>query len=154
MAGSPDAHCSLHLRTAIFDLEIEHPASEPVRAERGTCAMTSYAYETLKALNWLAVPGDQWHPAIRGQQSDRWLNLLAVRKLADADSAVTFDLNKGFHTEYAEARVFGPKNDTPTVAKALAGRIAEVADTPLGPPLRRPPRRSKVLPAPRGRCCS
>jgi hypothetical protein len=92
-----------------------------------------HLYETLKALNWLAVPGDQWHPAIRGQQSDRWLNLLTVRKPADADSAVTLDLNKGFHTEFAEARVFGPKNDTPTVAKALAGHIAEVADTPLGP---------------------
>jgi hypothetical protein len=92
-----------------------------------------HLYETLKALNWLAVPGDQWHPAIRGQQSNRWLNMLAVRKLADADSVGTFDLNKGFHTEYAEARVFGPKKDTSKVAEALAGRIAEVADTPLGP---------------------
>ena len=30
-------------------------------------------YETLKALNWLAVPADAWHPAIRGEQGDRWI---------------------------------------------------------------------------------
>ncbi|MQA14310.1 MAG: hypothetical protein GEV09_09095 [Pseudonocardiaceae bacterium] len=92
-----------------------------------------HLYETLKALNWLAVPGDQWHPAIRGQQSDRWLNLLTVRKLADAESVSTFGLTKGFRTEYAEARVFGPKQDTPKVTGTVASRISEVADTLLGP---------------------
>jgi hypothetical protein len=92
-----------------------------------------HLYETLKALNWLAVPGDQWHPAIRGEQSDRWLNMLAVRKFADAHFVGSMGLTKGFQTEYAEARVFGPEKDTGEVSKALAQHIAEVADTPLGP---------------------
>ncbi|GCB49217.1 hypothetical protein SNL152K_6551 [Streptomyces sp. NL15-2K] len=92
-----------------------------------------HLYETLKALNWLAVPGDQWHPAIRGQQGDRWLNLLSVRKLDDVDTAPTFGLVSGFHTEYAEVRVFGPKKETTKVAKAVVAEIAEIAATPLEP---------------------
>ena len=32
-----------YLTTAIFHLGLQHSTSEPVRAERGTCAMTSYA---------------------------------------------------------------------------------------------------------------
>jgi len=92
-----------------------------------------HLYETLKALNWLAVPGDQWHPAIRGQQSDRWLNMLAVRKLADAGSVGTLGLTKGFTTEYVEARVFGPEKDTAHIEKDLHGQISAVASTPLGP---------------------
>lgn len=92
-----------------------------------------HLYETLKALNWLAVPADQWHPAIRGEQNDRWLNLLAVRKLADAGSLRAFDLVKGFSTDYAEARVLGPKKDTAKVTKEVASRISDAAQTPLGP---------------------
>ena len=86
-------------------------------------------YETLKALNWLAVPGDQWHPAIRGEQSDRWINVLTTRPLDDAGSLGSLGLNKGFSTEYAEARVFGSGPDAASAAEAVAAAIAEVATT-------------------------
>ncbi len=86
-------------------------------------------YETLKALNWLAVPGDQWHPAIRGEQSDRWINVLAVRSLDDAGSLGSLGLTKGFSTEFAEARVFGTGKDAKKAADAVGKAIAEIATT-------------------------
>ncbi len=86
-------------------------------------------YETLKALNWLAVPGDQWHPAIRGEQSDRWINILTTRSLHDAGSLGSLGLTKGFSTEYAEARVFGSGQDAEAAAAAVAGAIPAVAST-------------------------
>jgi hypothetical protein len=90
-------------------------------------------YETLKALNWLAVPGDQWHPAIRGEQSDKWINILAVKSLDDAGSLGTLGLTKGFSTEYAEARVFGSGKDATRAAKAVAAAIGEIATTRVEP---------------------
>jgi hypothetical protein len=86
-------------------------------------------YETLKALNWLAVPGEQWHPAIRGEQSDRWINLLTVKSLEDAGSLGSLGLTKGFATEYAEARVFGSGKDAKKAAGAVGSAIAELAST-------------------------
>lgn len=86
-------------------------------------------YETLKALNWLAVPGDQWHPAIRGEQSDRWINVLAVRSLDEAGSLGSLGLSKGFSTEFAEARVFGSGEAATAAAEAVAAAIPEVATT-------------------------
>ncbi|MDT7710484.1 MAG: hypothetical protein QOG20_6091 [Pseudonocardiales bacterium] len=93
-------------------------------------------YETLKALNWLAVPGDQWHPAIRGEQSDRWINILAVKSLEDAGSLGTLGLTKGFSTEYAEARVFGSGKDATRAEKAVAAAIPEIAATRVEPVVR------------------
>ncbi|HEX4392075.1 MAG TPA: hypothetical protein VH084_11115 [Mycobacterium sp.] len=91
-------------------------------------------YETLKALNWLAVPGDQWHPAIRGQQNDRWLNILTTRTLEDASSLSGTGLVKGFSTEYAEARVLGGKKDeVKKASEAVAAAIGKVADTRVDP---------------------
>jgi hypothetical protein len=90
-------------------------------------------YESLKALNWLAVPGDQWHPAIRGEQSDRWLNILTVKSLEDAGSLGSLGLTKGFSTEYAEARVFGSGADADAAAKAVVSAIGEVAATRVEP---------------------
>jgi hypothetical protein len=91
-------------------------------------------YETLKALNWLAVPGDQWHPAIRGQQSDRWVNVLTTRLLEDAGSLSGTGLSKGFSTEYAEARVLGGKKDeVAKAAEAVAAAIGTVASTRVDP---------------------
>jgi hypothetical protein len=87
-------------------------------------------YETLKALNWLAVPGDQWHPAIRGEQSDHWLNVLTVRAPGDAGSLDGLGLVKGFATGFAEARVFGA--DT-AAADAVAKAIPQVADLLVAP---------------------
>jgi hypothetical protein len=90
-------------------------------------------YETLKALNWLAVPGDQWHPAIRGEQSDRWINVLHVAPLADAGSLGALGLGKGFATEYVEARVFGGGDDAAKAAEQVAAAIGEVASTRVPP---------------------
>jgi hypothetical protein len=99
-----------------------------LRADGGT-----HLYETLKALNWLAVPGDQWHPAIRGQQSDRWVNVLTTRPLAEAGSLGSLGLTKGFGTEYAEARVFGSGKDADQAAQAVGSAIADVAQTRVDP---------------------
>ena len=90
-------------------------------------------YETLKALNWLAVPGDQWHPAIRGEQSDRWINILRVGPLADAGSLGSPGLTKGFATEYVEARVFGAGHDAAKAAEQVAAAVGEVASTRVPP---------------------
>ena len=90
-------------------------------------------YETLKALNWLAVPGDQWHPAIRGEQSDRWINLLATRPLTEAGDLSGLGLTAGFATEYAEARVFGTGPAAEAAAAAVAGAIPGVAATRVEP---------------------
>lgn len=91
-------------------------------------------YETLKALNWLAVPGDQWHPAIRGEQSDRWVNVLTTRTLDDAGSLATgLGLTKGFGTEYAEARVFGKGKEAKAAGTSVAAAISDVATTRVEP---------------------
>jgi hypothetical protein len=68
-------------------------------------------YETLKALNWLSVPGETWHPAIRGEQSENWVNLLTWREPADIDTIGDLGLVKGASTEYAEVRTFGSEKD-------------------------------------------
>ncbi|HEY4004498.1 MAG TPA: hypothetical protein VGM60_04835 [Pseudonocardia sp.] len=90
-----------------------------------------HLYETLKALNWLAVPGDQWHPAIRGQQSDRWVNLLTTRSPDDAGSLSGLGLTKGFSTEYAEARLLGGASKE--TGEAVAAAIGQVAATRVPP---------------------
>jgi hypothetical protein len=92
-----------------------------------------HLYETLKALNWLAVPGEAWHPAIRGQQSDRWVNVLTTRTLDDAGSLGTSGLLKGFGTEYAEARIFGPEKAVGKLEGSVAEAIADVAQTKVEP---------------------
>ncbi|MCD2193663.1 tubulin-like doman-containing protein [Actinomycetospora endophytica] len=89
-----------------------------------------HLYETLKALNWLAVPADAWHPAIRGEQGDRWINMLSVRKLADIDTLGATGLVKGFSTEYVEARAFGApgKKAAAAIAKAVSGVAASTVE--------------------------
>jgi hypothetical protein len=90
-----------------------------------------HLYETLKALNWLSVSAATWHPAIRGEPSDRWLHILSVRALEDAGSAGASGLTEGFETEYVEARVFGKG------AEAAAGTVGErlqaAVTTPVPP---------------------
>jgi hypothetical protein len=92
-----------------------------------------HLYETLKALNWLAVPGDQWHPAIRGEQSDRWINLLTTRKLADAGTLSGDVLTKGFSTEFVEARVFGAEQDVGKAPDKLLERLRQLVSTSVEP---------------------
>lgn len=87
----------------------------------------------MKALNWPAVPGDQWHPAIRGEQSDRWINILATRPLDEADAPSGLGLREGFATEFMEARVFGTGPAADTAATATAKALARVATTRVDP---------------------
>jgi hypothetical protein len=89
-------------------------------------------YETLKALNWLAVPADAWHPAIRGEQGDRWIHMLSVRKAGDIDSLGTSGLVKGFTTEYIEARVLGGDVDD-TTTKKITGAVSGAASAKVEP---------------------
>ncbi|MGQ0483605.1 MAG: hypothetical protein ACT4O0_21580 [Pseudonocardia sp.] len=92
-----------------------------------------HLYETLKALNWLGVPGDQWHPAIRGEQSDRWVNLLTTRNLADAGTLSGSVLTKGFGTEFVEARVFGTKEEAGKASAALLQRLGQLVESSVEP---------------------
>lgn len=93
-----------------------------------------HLYETLKALNWLAVPASAWHPAIRGEQSDRWINVLTTRTLADIGTLGSGGLVKGFATEYVEARALGRKDAfDPKVTTQLAEQLSQVATSTVDP---------------------
>jgi hypothetical protein len=89
-----------------------------------------HLYETLKELNWLSVPAETWHPAIRGELGDRWLNVLATRRLADLSSLGSLGLTKGFVTEYAEARLFG---GSPGDVAAITSAVSEAVQTQVEP---------------------
>jgi hypothetical protein len=93
-----------------------------------------HLYETLKALNWLAVPADAWHPAIRGEQSERWINVLTTRTPADIGTLGNTGLVKGFATEYLEARALGPKQAFDAkVTTQLAEQLHQVAASTVEP---------------------
>jgi hypothetical protein len=91
-----------------------------------------HLYETLKALNWLAVPASAWHPAIRGEQSDRWLNVLTTRGLDEIGSLSGVGLGKDFETEYVEARAFAPTLDE-KAAVQIRERIGQLVRSRVEP---------------------
>ena len=66
-----------------------------------------HVYESIKALNWLNVDASSWHPAIRGEQSDRWINLLAVDASGAAPAISSRELVDGVETPFAEVRWYG-----------------------------------------------
>jgi hypothetical protein len=93
-----------------------------------------HLYETLKALNWLSVPADAWHPAIRGEPNARWINVLATREAADIGTLGSCGLVKGFSTEYVEARTLGPmKEFGPKAVTQLQEQIGQIATTTVEP---------------------
>ena len=93
-----------------------------------------HLYETLKATNWLGVSAATWHPAIRGEPSDRWINILAPRALDDLAGLGTAGLTKGFDTEYAEARVFtAEKRFTEEAQQSVREAIGKAAHTTVDP---------------------
>jgi hypothetical protein len=93
-----------------------------------------HLYETLKALNWLSVPANSWHPAIRGEPNDRWINVLTTREPADIGTLSTCGLTKGFSTEYVEARALGPSEAfPPTMVSRLKEQLGQVASTAVEP---------------------
>jgi hypothetical protein len=93
-----------------------------------------HLYETLKALNWLSVPADAWHPAIRGEPGSRWINVLTTRDPVEVATLGSCGLVKGFSTEYVEARALGPKKAFPAkVITQLTEQLAQVASTSVEP---------------------
>ncbi|MBV9649754.1 MAG: hypothetical protein JO296_06390, partial [Pseudonocardiales bacterium] len=93
-----------------------------------------HLYETLKALNWLSVPANAWHPAIRGEPNARWINVLTTREAANVSKLDACGLVKGFDTEYAEARMLGPKEAfSDQVVSQLKEQIAQAASTAVEP---------------------
>jgi len=66
---------------------------------------STHLYETLKGVNWLSVAGAAWHPAIRSQPSDRWINLLSVA--SNSTTAPLATVIEGTPTtDYVEIRSF------------------------------------------------
>ncbi|SRR5579884_1474051 len=93
-----------------------------------------HLYETLKALNWLSVPADAWHPAIRGEPNARWINVLATREAADIGTLGSCGLVKGFSTEYIEARTLGSGDAFDAQAGTrLREQIGQIAGTTVEP---------------------
>ncbi len=93
-----------------------------------------HLYETLKALNWLGVSADTWHPAIRGEQSDHWVNLLTWRR--PSDLTALDDLGTAGHpqTEYSEVRVFeSGKAGTAKEDDAIGAGINKGVTTQVSP---------------------
>ena len=93
-----------------------------------------HLYESLKALNWLSVPGETWHPAIRGEQSENWVNLLTWRKPGDVGTIGDLGLVKGVTSQYAEVRTFGPDEEVgPEVEAEVLERLVAAARTTVEP---------------------
>jgi hypothetical protein len=89
-----------------------------------------HLYETLKMLNWLSVPADRWHPAIRGEPNDRWINVLSVRRPADAGSLASIGVKAGAETGYAEVRMLGAGGAD---AAAVSAQVAKAVSTRVDP---------------------
>ncbi|MBC3194909.1 hypothetical protein H7X46_28040 [Pseudonocardia sp. C8] len=66
-----------------------------------------HVYESIKALNWLNVDASSWHPAIRSDQTDRWINLLAVDAPEHTPGVSGRELVDGAEPRFAEVRRFG-----------------------------------------------
>ncbi len=94
-----------------------------------------HVYETLKLLNWLNSPAARYHPAMRAEFTDRWVNILASRKMDDAGSiGVSFELANGLRPEYVEARVFAPSGEFGTEVEAKIGdQIASAVSAVIEP---------------------
>lgn len=89
------------------DLAATHAAVDEGLAAFLTRAGGTHVYESIKALNWLNVPADAWHPATRGEQSDRWINILAVDDAAHVPTVSSRELAARAAPEFAEVRLYG-----------------------------------------------
>jgi hypothetical protein len=92
----------------------------------------THLYETLKLLNWLSVPADRWHPAIRGEPTDHWLNVLSLRELDDANSLGQLELTGRVASGYAEVRVFSSEMAN-EVSEEAEKQAAQAVDTMVDP---------------------
>jgi hypothetical protein len=92
-----------------------------------------HLYETLKLLNWMSVPADRWHPAIRSEPSDRWVNVLLTRRLADVATLGAAELAEKVDAGYVEARVFADKKDFTSARRQIAEQLGTTAATAVEP---------------------
>jgi Tubulin like len=97
----------------------------------------THLYETLKLLNWLSVPADRWHPAIRGEPSDQWLNVLSLREPDDVSTLGQLEVAGRVSPGYAEARVFASKSSkksaTDQLEKDIRKQVAQSVETVIDP---------------------
>lgn len=90
-----------------------------------------HLYESIKALNWLNVPANAWHPATRGDQTDKWISLLSVG--ASAGNLLSAqELTDTVVPEFAEVRLFGAQADDSAASDAAQG-VTSVVSTLVGP---------------------
>jgi len=117
---------------ATKDLAATHKAVDSGIAAFVSRDKSVHLYETLKMLNWLAVPADRWHPAIRGEPSDQWINVLSTRAPGDVGTFGSLELKPGTDSGYAEARVFASAQDfaklEATAREQIAGAVNTVVD--------------------------
>ncbi|MDC3728113.1 MULTISPECIES: tubulin-like doman-containing protein [unclassified Rhodococcus (in: high G+C Gram-positive bacteria)] len=104
--------------------KIDTGVAEFVLRDGGT-----HLYESIKALNWMNVPADAWHPATRGDQTDKWINLLAVGVEA-GNPLITGELRSGATPEFAEIRSFGAD---PSAVEVSAKALTETLAPQVGP---------------------
>jgi hypothetical protein len=94
---------------------------------------STHLYETLKLLNWLSVPADRWHPAIRGEPTDHWINVLSVRRPEDLDTLGDLELANQVDVGYAEARVFGAQATAAEAEARVKSEIKRAVATQVEP---------------------
>jgi hypothetical protein len=81
----------------------------------------------------MSVPADRWHPAIRSEPSDQWVNVLLTRRLADAATLGAAELAEKVDAGYVEARVFADKNDFTSARRQIAEQLGTTAATAVEP---------------------
>lgn len=114
------------------DLEATHQAVDSGLAAYLVRDGGVHVYESIKALNWLNVDANSWHPAIRADQDDRWINLLAVDDADHSPAISGRELAEGAEPLFAEVRWYGKSasGDEPDVQVPAAQIAPAVASYP------------------------
>jgi hypothetical protein len=97
----------------IGNLDATHQAVDSGLAAFLTRDGGTHVYESIKALNWLNVAPNAWHPATRGEQSDRWINILGVDDADHAPVISSRELASSASPEFTEVRLYGSTTADP-----------------------------------------
>lgn len=114
---------------ATGNLEAAHAAIDKGIGEFVLRDGGTHLYESIKALNWMNVPASAWHPATRGEQTDRWINLLCVGAQPGAPLLAN-ELTPTAAPEFAEVRAFGADQ---AAADSAAQALTAVVTPTVGP---------------------
>jgi hypothetical protein len=114
------------------DLAATHEAIDTGLAAFLTRDGGTHVYESIKALNWLNVSASAWHPAIRGEQSDRWISILAVDDAAHPATVSPRELAASVIPDFAEVRAYGPSADASEAATGLPATAVAPASVAFG----------------------